>query len=170
MDRQEGLHGRGPAEAFRAGPGGGPASLLGQDSTVITPADRSSPATLAPASPTTSGSADSALTTTGVPQASASSPASPKVSAGPGAMATSALASNAASSVRSGRKPANVTGRRSRAARRSRRRRSGPSPATTSRAATPFARSVASVFSERCGFFSGDKRPQCTSSVSPGAA
>ena len=32
------------------------------------------------------------------------------------------------------------------------------------------ARSVASVFSERCGFFSGDSRPQCTSSDWPGAA
>ena len=57
-------------------------------------------------SPATSGSADSALTTTGVPQASASSAASPKVSAGPGASTTSALASSAARSAGPDRKPA----------------------------------------------------------------
>ena len=142
----------------------------GRASTARTPAARSSPGTLAPASPTTSGSADSALTTTGVPQASASRAASPKVSAGPGAMATSALASSAASPARPGRKPAKVTGSPARAARRASRARSGPSPATTSRAGMPAARRVASVVSERCGFFSAESRPQCTSTTCPSPA
>src|SRR5690348_15711441 len=139
----------------------------GQASTARTPAARSSPGTLVPASPTTSGSADSALTTTGVPQARASSAASPNVSAGPGAMATSALASSAASSARPARNPVKVTGSPARAARRPSRVRSGPPPATTSRTGTPSARSVASVFSDRCGFFSADSRPQCTSRTCP---
>ena len=54
-----------------------------------TPPAKSSPVTAIPAVPTTSGSALDALTTTGVPQASASSAASPNVSTGPGATTTS---------------------------------------------------------------------------------
>ncbi len=70
------------------------------------------PGTATPASPTTSGSALDALTTTGVPQASASSAASPNVSTGPGATTTSALASSAATADRSAMCPAKRTGSR----------------------------------------------------------
>ncbi len=134
---QEGPHGRGPAELLGPGPGRGPALLLGPGQDRRHPGRQVLAGHADPASPITSGSAESALTTTGVPQASASSAASPKVSAGPGAMATSALASSAASSVASGRKPANVTGSRRAPRARSSRPRSGPSPATTSRRASP---------------------------------
>ena len=135
-----------------------------------TPPAKSSPVTAIPAVATTSGSALVALTTTGVPQASASSAASPKVSTGPGAITTSALASRMASSLGSVTNPANRTGKEARRAARSSRARSGPSPATTSTASSPAARSPASAASERCGFFSTDSRAQCTSSVWSGFA
>jgi hypothetical protein len=70
------------------------------------------PRTATPASPTTSGRALAAFTTTGVPQASPSSAASPNVSTGPGATTTSALASSAATADRSAMWPANRTGSR----------------------------------------------------------
>ena len=124
--------------------------------------------TATPAAPTTSGNALLALTTTGVPQASASSAASPNVSTGPGASTTSAVASNAARSTRSCTHPVNTTG--SPSARRARRLRCGPSPATTSTAGTPAARSAATASIEHSARFSTDSRPQWTMSTASTAA
>ncbi len=111
------------------------------------------------------GGADEALTTTGVPQANASSAASPNVSAGPGASTTSALACQAASSARCATWPRKVTGNPSARARWANRRRSGPSPATTRCAATTRRRSAATASRARPGRFSGASREHITRSV-----
>ena len=96
------------------------------------------------------GSADDALATTGVPQAMASSAASPKVSAGPGPGTTSAEAWSAPSRPRSATCPRKVTGSPRSRARCSSRARSGPSPATTSTARTPAPRAAPPGRPARC--------------------
>lgn len=139
----------------------------GRASSPVT-ADANAGAASATAAPqpgcTISRSAEEAETTTGVPEASASSAASPNVSCGPGARETSALARRRATVRRSDRKPRKVTGRPR--ARRSSARRRGPSPAITSRTAAPDSVSAATVSTLRSTCFSGDKRPQWTISAS----
>ena len=85
----------------------------------------------------TSGRALRSLTSTGVPLASASSADRPKVSAGPGAITMSAVASSCASAPRCAMCPRNRTG--SRAAWACSVWRRGPSPAMTRTAGTPAA-------------------------------
>lgn len=82
-------------------------------------------------------------TTAGVPHASDSSAASPNVSCGPGANATSADASRPATACRSEMKPVKSIGNP--VALRSSLARSGPSPAMTSRASTPASHNAASA-------------------------
>src|SRR5258707_752423 len=113
-------------------------------------------------------SADVRETTAGVPHASDSNAASPKVSCGPGASATSADASNSATLCRSEMKPVKSTGNR--AACRCNLARSGPSPTTTSRASTPASHNAATASMLRSARFSTDNRPQCTSNIWFGVA
>ena len=108
-------------------------------------------------------SADVRETTAGVPQASDSNAASPNVSCGPGASATSAEASSSATVCRSEMNPVKSTG--SRAACRCSRARNGPSPTTTSRASTPASHNAATASMLRSARFSTDSRPQCTSRI-----
>lgn len=113
---------------------------------------------------TISANADDFDTTTGVPVASDSNAASPKVSCGPGATAASAEAKSAASSTRPSTNPRNSTG--SPRARRSSPDRLGPSPAITSLTSVPESTNAATESMLRSTRFSTDRRPQCTSSRS----
>ena len=118
-----------------------------------------------PASPSTSGSAECTLENTGVPQASASSAARPKVSTGPGASTTSAAPSRPASRPRSGTNPSSSTGKPY--ASSATEERNGPSPATSSRIGTPRRISSRAPPTARSGRFSFDSRLAMTSSTSP---
>lgn len=129
-----------------------------------------SPGTATPASPTTSGNALSALTATGVPLASASRAARPKVSTGPGATTTSAVASSRAIRSRSLTWSSNRTGRPARRAATRIRAWRGPPPTITPTAARPRFRSAASAASTRSGRFSGESRPQCSTRISRSSA